>query len=295
MTIKVHANGEPAQMPPIFEMETITYQGKVVFEKVVMSSRFKRFPKFFQENEACFLFLTKGAFQFRTPTNLLSFREGDAMLSRCGNYFFEEVTTNPLVSEDIIIAVGGYFHPEIVKEFFNTDLSIRTFQRPVDTTKLDVEPLMRSFVDSIDHLLEHPALADPALVANKMKELLLLLSKTEQAASIHDFVASLFVPFEYDFKAIIQQNLFANLSLDEFARLCHCSVATFKRKFAGHYQESPARYFLKKRLEKGAHMLRIDSLPIGEIAEECGFDHVANFNKAFKKHFQQTPSAYRLS
>ncbi len=284
------------QLPPaVFEMKTITYQGKVVFEKVVMSPQFKRFPKFFQEDEACFLFLTKGAFQFRTPTNLLSFREGDAMLAKCGNYFFEEVTTNPHAPAAVISAVGGYFHPEIVKEFFNTDLSIQTFQRNFDTTKLDVEPLMRSFVDSIDYLLDHPALADPDLVANKMKELLLLLSKTEQATSINDFVASLFVPFEYDFKEVIQKNLYANLSLEEFARLCNCSVATFKRKFTEHFNESPARYFLKKRLEKSAQMLRIDTMPIGVIAFESGFDNVSNFNKAFKKHYQQTPSEYRLS
>ncbi len=276
-------------------MKTITYKGKVVFEKVVLSSRFKRFPKFFQEDEACFLFLTKGAFQFRTPTNLLSFREGDALLSKCGNYFFEEVTTNPQAPEAVISAVGGYFHPKIVKEFFNTDLSIQTFQRNFDTTKLDVEPLMRSFVDSIDYLLDHPALADPDLIANKMKELLILLSKTEQATSINDFVASLFVPFEYDFKEIIQKNLYANLTLEEFASLCNCSVATFKRKFSEHFNESPARYFLKKRLEKSAQMLRIDTMPIGVIAYESGFDNVSNFNKAFKKHYQQTPSEFRLS
>ncbi len=282
-------------MPEIYEMKTITYRGKVVFEKVVMSAQFKRFPKFFQEDEACFLFLTKGAFQFRTPTNLLSFREGDAMLAKCGNYFFEEVTTNPHAPAAVMSAVGGYFQPEIVKGFFNTDLSIQTFQRNFDTTKLDVEPLMRSFVESIDYLLDHPALADPDLVANKMKELLLLLSKSEQATSINDFVASLFVPFEYDFKEIIQKNLYANLTLEEYARLCNCSIATFKRKFKEHFDESPARYILMKRLERSAQMLSIDSMPIGVIAFESGFDNVSNFNRAFKKHYQQTPSEYRLS
>ena len=73
----------------ILEQTEIKYKGKVVFERLVMSTGFKRVPKFFSENEACFLFLTKGAFHFRTPTNFLTFNESDAMLSKCGNYFME--------------------------------------------------------------------------------------------------------------------------------------------------------------------------------------------------------------
>ena len=59
----------------ILEQTEIKYKGKVVFERLMMSTGFKRVPKFFSENEACFLFLTKGAFHFRTPTNFLTFNE----------------------------------------------------------------------------------------------------------------------------------------------------------------------------------------------------------------------------
>ena len=98
----------------VLELKTIKYKDKVVFEKVVMTTNFKRIPKFFQEDEACFLFLTKGAFQFRTPTNVLTFNEGDAMLSKCGNYFIEQLATNPNPQSDTLSAVAGYFYPDIV-------------------------------------------------------------------------------------------------------------------------------------------------------------------------------------
>ncbi len=260
-----------------------------------MTTGFKRIPKFFQEDEACFLFLSKGAFQFRTPANLLTFNEGDAMLSKCGNYFIEQLDTNPNPTSDTLSAVAGYFYPDMVKQFFQTDLSIKNFQNNFDTTKINVGPLLKSCIDSIDYLLDNPQLADQNLVTNKLKELLLLLSKTEQAKSINEFVASLFVPSEYNFNDIIQKNIFSNLSIDDFAKLTNSSAATFKRKFAELYNESPAKYIALKKLEKATQLLQIESKPIADIAYECGFETIPSFNKAFKKQFRKSPSEYRLS
>lgn len=279
----------------VLEQKTIKYKGKVVFEKIVMSTNFKRIPKFFQEDEACFLFLTKGTFQYRTPTNFLTFNEGDAMLSKCGNYFIEQLTSNPNPQSDTFSAVAGYFYPDIVKQFFQTDLSIKTFQNNFDTNKLNVEPLLKSFIDSISYLLDNPELADENLILNKLKELILLLAKTEQSKSITDFVASLFVPYEYNFKDIIQQNVYSDLSIEDFAQLTNSSVATFKRKFAELYNDTPAKYFLTKRLEKATQLLQVKSKPIADIAYECGFENISNFNKVFKKYFSKTPSEFRLS
>jgi len=39
---------------------SLRYRGKVIFEKVEMDCSFKRFPKLFQEDEACFLFMNQG-------------------------------------------------------------------------------------------------------------------------------------------------------------------------------------------------------------------------------------------
>ena len=279
----------------VLEIKTIEYQGKIVFEKLIMSTHFKRIPKLFQEDEACFMFLTKGGFQFRTPTNIINFSEGDAMLAKCGNYFIEQVVVPQYTQSDTLEAIGVYFYPNIVKSFFETDLSLKHFQSHFDTTKVSVEPLLKSYLESIQYLIDNPYLADNNLIINKLKELLLLLSKSEKAPSIQAFVASLFVPHEYNFNEIIQKNLYSNLSLDDFAHLCSCSLATFKRKFAELYNESPAKYLLLKKLEKASEMLHIKSKPVADIAYDCGFETVTNFNKAFKKHYKKSPSEYRLS
>ena len=279
----------------ILEQTEIKYRGKVVFERLVMSTGFKRVPKLFTEDEACFLFLTKGAFHFRTPTNLLTFNEGEAMLSKCGNYFMENVMLNQKTEHQVISAIGAFFYPTMVKGFFQSDLTIQPFQNNFDTTKISIEPLMKSFIDSLNFMLDNPSIADDNLIVTKLKELLLLLSKTENASSINSFVNSLFVPFEYDFKDIIQNNIYSNLSIIELAQLNNLSLPTFKRKFAELYKVSPAKYILEKKLEKSIHLLQFKTKQIAEIAYECGFETVSNFDKAFKRQFGKSPSEYRLN
>lgn len=277
------------------EQKEIRYNGKVVFERIVISSRFKRVPKLFKEGEACFLFLTKGAFQFRTPTNIISFTEGDAMLAKCGNYFLEEVAIKRSEDPGIISATGAFFYPDMVRSFFQTDLSILAFRDNFDAVKVNVEPLLKSFIDSINFLFDNPSIADENLIVTKLKELIILLSKTEKASSINKFVASLFTPTEHDFNEIIQQNLFSNLSLAELAYLCNSSLATFKRKFKEQYNISPAKYILKKRLEKATQLLQFKNKTIAEIAYECGFETTPNFNRSFRNQFGKSPSEFRLS
>lgn len=279
----------------ILEQTEIKFRGKVVFERLVMSTGFKRVPKLFTEDEACFLFLTKGAFHFRTPTNLLTFNEGEAMLSKCGNYFMENVMLNQKTEHQVISAIGAFFYPTMVKGFFQSDLAIQPFQNNFDTTKISIEPLMKSFIDSLNFMLDNPSIADDNLIVTKLKELLLLLSKTENASSINSFVNSLFVPFEYDFKDIIQNNIYSNLSTIELAQLSNLSLPTFKRKFAELYKVSPAKYILEKKLDKSIHLLQFRTKQIAEIAYECGFETVSNFDKAFKRQFGKSPSEYRLS
>jgi AraC-like DNA-binding protein len=279
----------------VLEIKTIKFKDKIVFEKLVMSANTKRLPKFFQENEACFLYLTKGAFQLRTPTNILIYKENEAMLAKCGNYFIEQVSINENKKEETISAIGAFFYPDMVRGFFEKDLSIQNFRYNFDVVKVDIGPLLKSCIDGIDFLLDNPAIADENLIINKLKELLLILSKSENAASLNSFISSLFIPYEYNFNEVIQANLYTNLSLQQFAKLCNCSLATFKRKFTALYHESPAKYIVVKKLERSKQLLEIKSKPIAAIAYDCGFETVTNFNKSFKKHFGKSPSEFRLS
>lgn len=215
------------------------------------------------------------------------------MLAQCGNYLIESMSVKENVPVETVSVVGAFFYPDMVKSYFESDLSLRHFQNPITVSKVHIDPMIRSLMDSLNYLLDNPSIADENLIINKQKELLILLSKSEESESVAALINSLFAPQEYDFRAVIEKNIFSDLTVAELAYLCGMSEATFKRKFDAVFNQSPARYMLEKKLEHAQLLLQIESKAISDIAYECGFSSPSSFNKAFKKHIGSTPSAFR--
>jgi AraC-like DNA-binding protein len=92
---------------------------------------------------------------------------------------------------------------------------------------------------------------------------------------------------------IMEANFRFNLSLEEYARLCHRSLSSFKRDFQKHFQEVPGKWLLRKRLDYSAALLRTSKLNVTEIAFESGFEEVSHFSRVFKERFSVPPMSYR--
>jgi len=133
------------------------------------------------------------------------------------------------------------------------------------------------------------------MIETKLKEFVLLMTKSQNAPSQLDFLAALFKPLDIEFKSTIQHNIYANLSLDELARLCHLSTSSFKRKFTNVFNASPKKYIAQKKIEKAATLLKTESLRISDIAYDVEFDSLATFNRNFAATYGKSPTAYRLS
>ncbi|MDA9774131.1 AraC family transcriptional regulator [Saprospiraceae bacterium] len=248
----------------------------------------------FNETEACFMYLLEGSFQFRTPEKVLEFNAGDALLAKCSDYFFEQNESHHR-NTSRTSGVGIYLYPSIVKELFDFDLSISDFETSYDTTKVSTDVIMKNFIQGIDYLLDNPTISNDSMIKVKLKEFLLLLSNTENAPTLLDFLSSLFKPYEYDFKSIIEQNIYAGLSMVEFARLCGMSISTFQRTFQLVYEQTPAKYILEQRIIKAKKFLSKKNTLISEIAYECGFQSISTFNRLFKKSTSLSPSEFRLN
>ena len=143
-------------------------------------------------------------------------------------------------------------------------------------------------------LLDHPEIADQEIIKLKLREMIILISKS-QNLSVVDFLVSMFNLNHTEFKATIKNNLYSNLSIEEFAKLCNMSLSSFKRKFSKVYAESPKKYMNRIKLEKASTLLSTSDLLISEIAFECGFDTISSFNRSFKTQFKTSPTEYRLN
>jgi AraC-like DNA-binding protein len=275
------------------QQQAITYQGKVVFLKLSMPS-FNRTLKEYVANEACFMFVNRGEVNVRAPEEFLQLNRGQAMLAKCLNYFFEP-TGNQENCKDGIESVGIFLYPEMLEDLFSFDLSSSSHRNSFNVKQVQVDLLLEKYRESIDLLLNNPDLADDDMIKTKLKEFVLLMSKSQSAPSELDFLGALFQPNEAPFKKVIEQNLYASLSIDELAKLSHLSVSSFKRKFNEVYKQSPKKYLTTKKIEKAAELLKTQPLRVSEIAYDVGFDSVATFNRNFIAQYGKSPSEYRLS
>ncbi len=277
----------------IIEHKTLRYKDKIIFEKMILKN-FDRMLKPFIENEACFMYLLEGSFQLRTPEKVLQLNIGEGLLAKCSDYFFEQTKADHKDTTKTK-GIGIYLYPSMVKELFDFDLSISDFETDYDATKINIDRLFENFINGIEFLLDNPSISNDSMIKIKLKEFLLLLSNTENAPTLLDFVSSLFKPYEYDFKEIITQNIFSNLSISEFATLCGMSISTFQRTFHNVFEQTPAKYILEQRMIKAKKMLRNKNKRISEIAYDCGYQSSSTFNRLFKKSFDLSPSEFRLN
>ncbi len=272
--------------PTVFEHRKLCFQGKIIFGKYVMGA-FDRIEKFFQQDEACFMFIDNGDMILRTPEQTIQIKNGEGLFAKCGNYYFERQTSKKMT------LVAAYFYPEILKKIFTSDILTSKHETMYDAKKVVVNKLLSDFKENISYLLENPEVVDDSYLLTKLKEFVIILSKSENAPSVIDFVASFFKPYEYDFKSIIEKNKYADLSLEELAKLCGMSLASFKRKFNTYYNTPPKQYLVAEKINKAQQMLKIKENRIVDIACDCGFETVTAFNRNFKKITHQTPTEFR--
>jgi len=275
------------------EEKYLKYKNRIVFGKQSMPY-FDRIPKEYFEDEACFVFVNEGEISVRAQTDYIDLNKKQAVLAKCLNYFFETSATQKKTGDGVeVIAVILY--PALVEELFEFDLSKSDFSFDFNIKQIEVDRLLTNFKESIDILLDNPELADERIIKTKLKEFVLLMAKSQNAPSQLDFLAALFKPLDIEFKSTIQHNLFANLSIDELARLCHLSTSSFKRKFKEAFNSSPKKYISQKKVEKAAALLKSDSARVSDIAYDVGFDSLATFNRNFTATYGLSPSEYRLS
>jgi AraC-like DNA-binding protein len=131
------------------------------------------------------------------------------------------------------------------------------------------------------------------LVRLKLKELVMSLLTSRKNCVLATYFQNIGTSDSPPLSQIMEANFRFNLSLDQYAKLCHRSLASFKRAFGLHFQESPGKWLLRRRLDYAANLLCRSAMNVTEVAFESGFEHVSHFSRVFKERFGVSPLAYR--
>lgn len=92
---------------------------------------------------------------------------------------------------------------------------------------------------------------------------------------------------------IFRQRYASQISLDELAKQFSISKQGLIQKFRRITQKTPMEYLSNIRLTQSKQLLRDTDLPVGEIAQRCGFENVYYFSNFFKRLSGVRPSDYR--
>jgi AraC family transcriptional regulator len=90
-------------------------------------------------------------------------------------------------------------------------------------------------------------------------------------------------------------NLDTELSSHVLAKESGYSRVHFVRMFRAATGYTPHNYLLKLRLDRARELLASPTLPLTDIALECGFSSHSHLSRVFRQVLGATPSEYRRS
>ncbi|HYQ97756.1 MAG TPA: AraC family transcriptional regulator, partial [Candidatus Nitrosocosmicus sp.] len=131
------------------------------------------------------------------------------------------------------------------------------------------------------------------LLTLKLKELIVSVLLGGRNCELASYFQSLLKTDAPVLSQIMEANFSYNLALEDFARLSHHSLSTFKRDFRKYYNQSPGKWLLQKRLDYSAVLLKNPALNVSQVALDCGFEDLSHFSRAFKEKFGTSPAHYR--
>lgn len=269
--------------------------GKPLVHKLVLKSPFKfDFPI---TDNACFLYMLEGEMQYRLDDEKINLPGKHSLFQNCINSDKQISNESPDHSNEIIII---NFHPDILKKIYDRELPLLLKSQKNIISNQSLEQinndfLIQKYIEGLLFYFENPTLVNEDILVLKLKEIILLLSQTQNVKAIQIILSQLFSPTTYTFRQIIEAHLFSPITIEELAKYNNLSVSSFKREFAKLYNDTPANYIKTKKLEKAAEMLSVSHERISDIAFECGFNDLANFTRSFTEKYTISPTKFRLN
>lgn len=276
----------------ILKRNTINIGEKPLFERSRLRAPFE--SQYQMEDMACFFYIIEGKYEIVERHGPLTATRQEGLLKKCGNYVthIRESATHP-ECEAVII----YLYREVLLEIYQQQAPNFTIEADnlTQPKKYIANELIEKYMQNLSLYFDNPSLIDEDLAMLKLKELILILLRSDQAQNVQRFLIDLFSPGNLTFTTIIENNIFSNVTLEELAFICNKSLSTFKREFKKVYNQTPARYIKQRRLEHAAKLLLTSDELISGIAYDSGFQDPSTFSDVFQQTYGLSPSQYRLN
>ncbi|GAA3579380.1 AraC family transcriptional regulator [Snuella lapsa] len=194
--------------------------------------------------------------------------------------------------------LGVFFSDAIITSSLSHDVKKIPIKHIEGADTFVIEPInmgvaLETFFQSLLGYFHNTNKPLNSILQLKAKELILSLANSKDNLKIASYLKHIVLNELPSLPNIMEANFCYNLNLDQFAKLCNRSKSSFKRDFKNHYNSSPGKWILERRLKKAAELLPLNTDSVSQIAYDCGFESAAHFSRAFKLKYGATPSSYR--
>ena len=238
----------------------------------------------------CLFYVIDGQKIWHTARGAYDIRKDSCVFVRKGGFILEQLM-------DGGFCVMLFFIPDD----FICD-TLHTKSKPLQQYKQQYEPVilleasetLKSFFLSMSAYFAETKDPDTALLELKFRELVLNIADNSANLELLSYFCSLMhEPQSVLLRRVMEDNFCYNLNLEVYARLCNRSLSAFKRDFEKHFQRSPGKWLLEKRLEHAMHLINHQHKTVSEEAFESGFQSPSHFSRAFKLKFGKAPAALK--
>ncbi|CAG9425020.1 helix-turn-helix transcriptional regulator [Providencia alcalifaciens] len=237
------------------------------------------------------IIIEKGSILLETPAANESLHEGDILYHKQGSYSFK-TENNTLDGEFLWISLDDKFLREYLSHYGSQLSEIeRTENAANDIIKFTTSPLINELKNSLEPFIQtqYPEL----ILKLRINELLLLLSYSEQGATLLSNLRQLSNRQAERLQTFMENNYLKEWKLNEFARTFGMGLTTFKELFHTVYATSPRSWISEKRIMYAHQLLINTSMSIVEVSMEAGFSSQSYFTQSYHRRFGYTPSRSR--
>lgn len=221
-------------------------------------------------------------------TEPLVVHEGNTVLMPTGVRLMSELLTDDGLYESTVVSFDPSFLARVIPELRNARHS-----RGRASCLLQPIPGLETLVTELPHELLHST--DRRLLELRLEELVLKLARGP--AGVRRILAQGIRVGHGEgptrLRAVMQQHFRDPMQLEDFAKLCGRSLASFKRDFRRVYGVSPGGWLVQQRLEYATQILTERELSVTETCYACGFGNLSNFIRAFRRHFGMSPKQWQ--
>ena len=195
-----------------------------------------------------------------TGNHLLFSRERSWLISKGSTVFIKKGGLGiQKIDEDAFCALMFYVPDSYIHSFLNNKSESFQFEHsPISNDMLidlETNEVLVAFFNSVLSYLETDRQPTEELLELKFKELLLNIISNPANKELTSYLYKVFLSGNTDLSDIMERNYLYNLSLDEFARICHRSLSKFKRDFDAVFGMPPGRWLMEKRLGYAGRLL----------------------------------------